>query len=119
VTVLAYKLYENTNMILFLKGNIKFREDQEQVILRPMVSRPVHLGAVPLSEQVTRFYIYFCDNYFRSFSCRAPSLTSGRVCSLQCNDASSSYIATGGLSATSSWCRAPNGAHDLILISIV
>jgi hypothetical protein len=43
-----------------------------------------------------------------------------RVCNLQCNDASSisNYIATDGLSASSSWCRAPNGAHEQILISL-
>jgi hypothetical protein len=44
----------------------------------------------------------------------------GWVCNLQCNDASpiSSYIATDGLSASSSWCRTPNGAHDQVLISL-
>jgi hypothetical protein len=78
-----------------------------QVTLRPTVSRPVCLGVVPLLEQVTRCYISFSDNYFLSFSCRVPSLTSGRVCNLQCNNAisisssSSSYIATDGLSAIS------------------
>jgi hypothetical protein len=51
----------------------------------------------------------------------APSLTRGRVCNLQCNDASSisSYTETDGLSASSSWCRDPNGAHDQILISLL
>jgi hypothetical protein len=45
-----------------------------------------------------------------------PSLTRGWVCNLQCNDASSisSYIASDGLSASSSWCR----SHDQILISL-
>jgi hypothetical protein len=59
-------------------------------------------------------------NYFLSFSCRAPFLTRGLVCNLQCNDASwsSSYIATYGLSANSSRCRAPNGARDQTLISL-
>jgi hypothetical protein len=68
------------------------------------VSRPVRLSVLPLLEQVTRCYIYLSDNYFLYFSCRAPSLTRGRVCKLQCNDASSisSYIATDGLSASSS-----------------
>jgi hypothetical protein len=53
-------------------------------------------------------------------SCRAPFLTRRRVCNLQCNDASSlsSYIATDGLSASLSWCLAPNGAYDQILISL-
>jgi hypothetical protein len=47
------------------------------------------------------------DNYFLYFSCRAPSLVRGRVCILQCNDASSisNYIATDGLLASSSWCH--------------
>jgi hypothetical protein len=88
-----------------------------QVILLPTVSRPVRLGVVPLSEMVTRCYIFLSDNYFLSSSCRAPSLTRGRVCNLQCNGASSipSYIATDGLSASSTWCR----AHDQILISLI
>jgi hypothetical protein len=90
---------------------------QVQVILRPTVSRPVRRGVVPLLERVTRCYISLSDNYFLSFSCRAPSLTRGRVCNLQCNDASSSssYIVTNGLPTSSSWCRAPYGAHDQIL----
>jgi hypothetical protein len=52
--------------------------------------------------------------------CGAPSLKRGRLCNLHCNDASSmsSYIVTDGLSASLSWCRAPNGAHDQILISL-
>jgi hypothetical protein len=54
----------------------------------------------PSLEQMTRFY---------SSSYRTPSLTRGRICNLQCNHASSSssYIATDGQSASSSWCRAP------------
>jgi hypothetical protein len=64
-----------------------------QVILRPMVRRPARLGVVPLLERVTRCYISLSDNYFLSFSRRAPSLTRGQVCNLQCNDTSSSYIA--------------------------
>jgi hypothetical protein len=86
-----------------------------EVTLRVTVSRPVHLGVLPHLEQVTRCHL--SDNYFLYFSCRAPSLTRGRVCNLQCNDTSSisSYIATDGLSASSSWCRAPNGAHNQIL----
>jgi hypothetical protein len=52
---------------------------------------------------------FLSDNYFFTFSCRAPSLMRGHVFNLQCNDANSisSYIATDGLSASSSWCRAP------------
>jgi hypothetical protein len=78
-----------------------------EVTLRPTVSRLVRLGVLPLLEQVTRCYIYSSDNYFLYFSCRALPLMRGRVCKLQCNDASSisSYIATDGLSASSSWCR--------------
>jgi hypothetical protein len=60
---------------------------QVQVILQPTVSRSVHLGVVPLLERVTRCYISLSDNYFLSFSCRATSLTRGRGCNLQCNDA--------------------------------
>jgi hypothetical protein len=59
-----------------------------EVTLRPMVGRAVRLGVLPLLEQVTRCYIYLSDNYFLYFSCRAPSLTTGRVCNLQCNDTS-------------------------------
>jgi hypothetical protein len=82
--------------------------------------RPRSVGVLPLLEQVTRCYIYLSLNYFLYFSCRASSLKRGRVCNLQCNDASSisSYIATDGLSASSSWCRPPNGAHNQILISL-
>jgi hypothetical protein len=80
-----------------------------EVTLRPTVS----LSVLPLLEQVTRCYIYLSDNYFLYFSCRAPSLTRGRFCNLQCNDTSSisSYIEAGGLSASSSWCRVPNEVH--------
>jgi hypothetical protein len=95
-----YFLSESCCVVLVIKVEV-------EVTLRPTVSRPVRLGVVPLLEQVTRCYIYLSDNYFLYFSCRAPSLTRGRVCNLQCNDASSisSYIATDGLSASSSWCR--------------
>jgi hypothetical protein len=48
-----------------------------QVILRPTVGRPVRLGVPP------QFHLF--DNYFLSSSCRATSLTRGRVCNLQCN----------------------------------
>jgi hypothetical protein len=81
-----------------------------EVTLRPTASRPVLLGALPLLEQVTRCYIYMSDNYFLYFSCRALSLTRGRVC-----NSISSYIATDGLSASSSWCLAPLGAGDQML----
>jgi hypothetical protein len=58
---------------------------QVQVILRPTVSRPVRLGVASLLEQVTRGCIYLSNNYFLSFSCRAPTPKRGRVCNLQCN----------------------------------
>jgi hypothetical protein len=78
------------------------------------------LGVLPLLEQVIRCYIYLSENCFLYFLCRTPSLTRGRVCNLQYNDGSSisSYIATDGPSASSSWCRASNGAHNQILISL-
>jgi hypothetical protein len=78
-----------------------------EVTLRTTVSRPVRLGVLPFLEQVIRCYIYLRDNYCLYFSCRAPSQTRGRVCYLQCNDASSfsSYTATDDLSASSSWCQ--------------
>jgi hypothetical protein len=65
---------------------------------------------------VTRCYIYLSDIYFLYFSCRVLSLMRGWVCNLQSNDSSSfsSYIATDGMSAGSSWCPAPNGAHNEI-----
>jgi hypothetical protein len=74
-------------------------EVEVEVTLQPTVNRPLRLGVSPLLGQVTRCYIYFSDNYFLYFSCMAPSLMKGRVCNLQCNDASSilSYTATDGL----------------------
>jgi hypothetical protein len=59
---------------------------------------------------------FICVTITFYFSCRAPSLTRGRVCNLQCNAASSisSYIVPDGLSASSSWCR----THNQILISL-
>jgi hypothetical protein len=96
------------------------QKTEVEVTLRSTVSRPIRLGVLPLLEQAARCYIYLSDNYFLYFSCRAPSLVRGRVCNLQCNDASSisSYIVTDGLSASSSWCQDPNGAHKQILISL-
>jgi hypothetical protein len=52
---------------------------QVQVILRPTVSWPVRLRVVPLLERMARCHIFFSDNYFLSFSCRAPSLMRGQV----------------------------------------
>jgi hypothetical protein len=82
-----------------------------EVTLQPTVSRPVRLGVLPLLEQVTRCYIYLSDNYFLYFSCRAPSLTRGGVCNLQCNDASSisSYIAADGV--------LPSSSSDFVLLA--
>jgi hypothetical protein len=62
-----------------------------------MVIQPVCLGVMPLLERVTRCYISLSDNYFL-FHVGMPR---GHACNLQCNDASSSYIATDGLSASS------------------
>jgi hypothetical protein len=63
-----------------------------------------------------RHIFFFLDNY--GFVHAVPSLMRGRVCNLQCNDASSilSYIATDGLSASSSWCRPLRSIYDQILI---
>jgi hypothetical protein len=88
-----------------------------EVILRPTVSRASSSWCL---APLTRCYIHFNDNYFLYSSCKATCLTRGRVRNLQCNEASSisSYIVADGLSASSSWCRAPNGAHNQILISL-
>jgi hypothetical protein len=85
---------------------------QVQVILQPTVSWPGHLDVVPPLEQMTGFYIFWVTVTFFLSSCKAPSLTRGRVCNLHCNDASSSlsYIVTDGQSA--SWFV----ARDQILI---
>jgi hypothetical protein len=101
-------LRRNDNTKLFCTFSMDLMVNAEvEVTLRPTVSRPVRLGVLPLLEQVTGCYIYLSDNYFLYFSCKAPTLTKGQVCNLQCNDSSSisSYIATDGLSASSSWCR--------------
>jgi hypothetical protein len=45
---------------------------EDEVTLRPTVSRPVRLGVLPLLEQVTRCYIYLSDNYFLYFSLAVP-----------------------------------------------
>jgi hypothetical protein len=86
-----------------------------KVILRPTVSQPIRPGV--RHPSVTRDH--FCQ-FFRQLRvcwCAAPSLTRERVCNLQFNDASSisSYVATDGQSATSSWCLAPLGTGDQML----
>jgi hypothetical protein len=53
---------------------------QVQVILRRTVCLPVRLAVeIPLGP-TTRFQFSLFHNYFLSSSCRAPSLTRGRVC---------------------------------------
>jgi hypothetical protein len=55
-------------------------------ILRPMVSRPVYLGIrLPFAahDQILSFPFFW--QILCCSSCRAPSLTRGRVCNLQCN----------------------------------
>jgi hypothetical protein len=61
------------------------KQVQGQVIFRLTISRPVRLGVEPPLGPMTRFRFSLFDNYFLSSSCRAPSLTKWRVCSLQCN----------------------------------
>jgi hypothetical protein len=58
-----------------------------EFILRTAVSRPVRLSIGFPFGPMTRFYPYpfFSDNCFGCSSCRAPSLTRGQVCNLQCN----------------------------------
>jgi hypothetical protein len=110
-----------------------------------MVSRPVHLGIGPPLRLMTRFLNVFVFNHFLSSSCRAPSLTIGRVCNLQCNNAlgrvaqeSSPYTTVSsktpptsksktnlrtlwqkvGRSVSMSWCRAHSGTCDQILLPV-
>jgi hypothetical protein len=100
-TAVGHLLYGQSQFGQLLYGQSQFGQllcGQVQVTLRPTVS-------------VIGFFI---------FSCRAPSMMRWWVCNLQCNDTSSisSYTATDGLSASSSWCWAPIGDHDQILITL-
>jgi hypothetical protein len=53
------------------------------------------------------------------FSCRAPLWREdGSVICSAMTSSISSYTATDGLSASSSWCRALNWAHNQVLISL-
>jgi hypothetical protein len=81
--------------------------DTKLLFKLPTVSWAVRIGVWPPLEKMTRFYISLSSNYILPSSSRAPSLTRGQVCNLQCNhtSSSSSYIATDGQSASSSWCR--------------
>jgi hypothetical protein len=56
-----------------------------RIHMRPTVSRPVRLGVGPPLGPMTRFYTFFSP----TSSCRAPSLTRGRVCILQCTSLTS------------------------------
>jgi hypothetical protein len=69
-------------------------------------------------DQILHFFEWQWLSFFPS-SCRAPPLTRGRVCNLQCNHASSSssYIVTDGQSASSSWCRAPQQILIFFILS--
>jgi hypothetical protein len=104
----------------FLVWPTSFRSSRSQSHIMANSQSASSSWCLPLLNQMTRCYIYLSDNYVLYFSCRAPSLTRGRVCNLQCNDASSisSHIATDGLLASSSWCQAPNGAHNQIIIPL-
>jgi hypothetical protein len=93
-----------------------------KILLRPTVSRPqpvlvsgTHLG--PATNFPPSLFIYF---YTVACLLMWGALSDEKtVCNLRCNNASSIYIATDDLSASSSWCRVSNGAHDQILIFFV
>jgi hypothetical protein len=84
------------------KSKAKLYYDRQSVGQSLLVSG-THLG--PATNSSKNFFF----RNLRVSYCGAPSLTRGRVCNLQCNDASSvsSYMATDGLSASLSWCRVP------------
>jgi hypothetical protein len=86
------------------KSKTKLHYDRQSVGRSVLVSG-THLGTAtnfPLLSLISFRQLRLCW-------CGAPSLTRERVFNLQCNDASSmsSDTATDGLSASSSWCRAP------------
>jgi hypothetical protein len=68
-----------------------------------------YLAPFGAGDQMSHFFEW--QLLFLFFSYRAPSLTRGQVCNLQCNDRSSiwSCIATDSLLASSFWCRPPMG----------
>jgi hypothetical protein len=70
-----------------------------EVVLRPTVSRPLRLGVVPPIG-------------------KGDQMMRGLVCNLQFNDASSSYIAADGQSASSSWCRAPWPDFNFLCLTV-
>jgi hypothetical protein len=80
-----------------LKSKSKLYYDRRSVGQSVFVSG-THLGPRPIFPLLS--LITF--RQLRVCRCGAPSLTIGRVCNLQCNEASSSYIATDGLSISSS-----------------
>jgi hypothetical protein len=61
------------------KCSLLYSQDQDEVILRPTVSRLVRLGVGPPLEQMTGFYNSLNDNYLLSSSCEAPSREDGSV----------------------------------------
>jgi hypothetical protein len=80
------------------------------ILMKPSILQRIHCFTICLLLSTLRYIqwqISFYLFYFLYRSCRSPSLTRGRFCNLQCYDASSvsRYIATDGLSASSSWCR--------------
>jgi hypothetical protein len=89
-----------------------------RVTLRLMASQSsVCLGVKPRLGCMTRYHLLF-DSYCLVLG-RAPSLTIARVCRLsltQPESESKSHIATDGQSVCLSWCWAPSGAHDQILV---
>jgi hypothetical protein len=52
-----FRLLLLSGIAIRLRTGLTNRQVKVQVILRPTVSRPVRISVVPLTEQVTRFYV--------------------------------------------------------------